>query len=291
MANTPYILAATRESFPELVLENSRRGPVLVDFWSPRVGPCQRQREMLTRLAESLAGRFLLVTMNTDQERDLARDYGVRSLPSCKLFRHGRVVEELRGVQPEADYRSIVERHLGHADAVQRAALEAWGAGEQERALGILAEGAMAEPENAALPLLMAKLLVQQGRPEDAQRLLATLPAPARDDPQIEGLRLHLEFIAAAAAAAAAAAPALEVLHGCLAADPDNHGARYELAAVLLVGDDLDGALEQLLELAQRAPGFRDGIARRGLLGVLGLMDPADERVRRMRSALLELPV
>lgn len=282
MAGNGFIFAATGANFDRLVLQNSRRGLVLVDFWSPRAGPSLRQRQLLERLAETLAGRFLLITVNTDEERRLARDYGVRSLPSFKLFRNGRVVEEVRGMQPEADYRKIVERHLGAAgSAVQRAALVAWRSGARDKAIGILAEGAMADPADAGLPLLMAKLLVQSGRHGDAREVLAALPPPACDDPEIVRLGVRLDFLVIAADA-----PDAKELEAQLAQQPDAHADRYRLAAVLAGRDDYEGAMEQLMTIQRRAPDFRNGQARKGLLTLFEMLDTGDERVKRFRAEL-----
>lgn len=285
MGSDGYIFAATRENFDQLVVNNSRRGLVMVDFWSPKAGPSLRQREMLTRLAKQLGGRVLLVTINTDEQKQLARDNGVRSLPFCKLFRQGRVVEDVRGVQPEADYRKIVERHLaGVAGGAQRAALEAWQARRQDQAIAILAEGAMADPEDAGLPLLMAKLLMQIGRHVDALEVLTAVPAPVRDDPRIVQLSAHLDFLVTAAKAGEA-----KQLEDRLTQQPDDHQTRYRLASVLLVRDDYEGAMEQLMILQRTEPDFRKGVARKGLLALFNMLDAGDERVKRFRAELFNL--
>lgn len=284
MPATGYVFEATAQNFPQLVLENSRKGLVLVDFWSPRAGPSLRQREVLLRLAEQLGGRFLLVTVNTDEEKSLARDYAVHSLPSFKLFRHGRVVEEVRGMQPEADYRGIVEKHLAVGGGVQKAALQAWQAGRRDHALQLLAEGAMQEPEDPAIPLLMAKLLMQQERYVDAHELLSALPDALRQNQEIERLTAHLDFVVTAAAV-----DDPEQLAQAVEAAPDEPDDRYRLAAVSLVRDDIDTALAQLLELHRRQPDYRQGAARRGLLVLLDTLPADDERVRAARSALFNL--
>lgn len=285
MGSNEYIFAATGENFDQLVVQNSRRGLVLVDFWSPKAGPSLRQREMLTRLAKQLGGRVLLATVNTDEQKQLARDYGVHSLPFCKLFRHGRVAEDVRGVQPEADYRKIVERHLaGAAGGVQRAALEAWQVGGQDQAIAILAEGAMADPEDAELPLLMAKLLMQIGRHADAHEVLTAVPAPVSDDPRIVQLSAHLDFLVTAAKAGE-----VQQLEDRLAQQPDDHESRYRLASVQLVRDDCEGAMEQLMILVRAAPDFRNGVARKGLLALFNMLDAGDERVKRYRAELFNL--
>lgn len=285
MGSNSFIFAATGANFDQLVLQNSRRGLVLVDFWSPRAGPSLRQRELLTRLAETFGGRFLLVTVNTDEEQQLAHDYGVRSLPSFKLFRNGRVVKEVRGMQPEADYRSIIERQLaGSGSAVQRAALAAWRGGARDKAIGILAEGAMADPEDAGLPLLMAKLLVQSGRHGDAHEVLMALPPPACDDPEIAQLSARLDFLVTAADA-----PDAKELEAQLVQQPDDHACRYRLAAVLLGRDDYEGAMEQLMTIQRKASDFRSGRARKGLLALFNMLDAGDARVKRFRTELFNL--
>jgi putative thioredoxin len=280
MATQEHVYTATAQNFAQLVVENSRRGLVLVDFWSPKAGPSLRQREMLLRLAAQMGGRFLLVSVNTDLERKLASEYGVHSLPSFKLFRHGKVVEEVRGVQPEADYRRIVERHLGSSDPVQQAALSAWNAGQQDQALQILAEGAVAAPHNPALPLTMAKLLMQAGRQRDAHEILQAVPAGLADNPEIAQLRAHLDFIVTAADA-----PAMEEL----VRDHDSAERRYQLAARYLLEDKLEQAMELLLELAREAPDYRAGAARKGLLALLATLDDKDPQVREIRQELFNL--
>ena len=72
MANTPHVFDATAELFPRLVLENSEKGPVLVNYWSPRAGPCMMLMPRLVRLAGEFGGRFLLVMLNTDELGPLA---------------------------------------------------------------------------------------------------------------------------------------------------------------------------------------------------------------------------
>jgi len=279
-----FVFSATQANFQQLVVENSRKGPVLVDFWAPWAGPSLRQGELLKRLAAEYGGRFLLVSVDTDKEKGIARELGVKSLPSCRLFRYGRVVEQLHGMQTEADYRALIDRYCANlADRVQAATLELWGRGEQDRAIQVLAEGAMAEPERAELPLLMAKLLTQAGRPADAFAVLDTLPAGLRGLPEIERLHTHLGFIMEAKLAP----PESEIQAG-LDADPDRLELRLARAARALLQDDYDRALSELAEIHRRDPGFRDGIGRRGLLAIVDQLGPEDRRAGSYRRLLFQ---
>ena len=284
MSEEVYAFTGTAENFDTLVLENSRKGPVLVDFWAPWAGPSLRQGELLRRLARDYGGRFLLVSLDTGREKRIAEQYAVKALPSCKLFRNGRVVEEVHGMQIEGDYRNLIERHLRPlADRAQAAALSAWEAGDQNRAIQVLAEAAMAEPENPTLPLLLAKLLIRQGRPVDAHAVLAALPKGLRQTGEILRLHGHLEFILAAAAA-----PPAEDLAAVLRRDPSDRAARFALAARCLVEDDNTAAMEHFAELVRLAPDDHDGLAREGLALVMEILGPDDEGVRRFRRSLFD---
>lgn len=283
MSEQPAVLEATQENFPRLVLENSRKGPVLVDFWAGWAGPSMRQRELLLRLSQEYGGRFLLVTVISDREKGIARELGVKSLPSCKLFRHAKPVEHVHGMQTESDCRALIEIHIVPlADKVQAAALTAWQGGDREKAVQVLAEGAMSEPENPALPLLLAKLLIQDERAVDACSVLASLPEEVRKDARIERLRTHLELILAARDGDSASE-----LEASLAAAPEGSEMRFKLAAVRLVADDVTAALEQLSELHRRDPHFRGALPRRALLVLLDMLGPDDERTGRHRQTLL----
>lgn len=286
MGDNAFIYAANQDNFSRLVLENSRRGLVVVDFWAPWVGPSLRQRDMLVNLATEYRGRFLLATVNTDREKQLASHYGVRSLPLCKLFRHGRVVETLHGVQPRGDYREAIERHMGLvADQVQQSAMRAWGEGDVDRAIRILAEAAMAAPQNLELPLLLSKLLMQDERVEDAHAVLAALPSEAhQQEPRIARLLAHLDFMVTAKGA-----PPREQLEQTLVEHGDDLRAHYQLASLALLEDDFETAMGQLLEILRRDRSFSQGVARRGLQAVFDTLGSDDPRVKPYRAEFFRL--
>ncbi len=284
MTGQAYVFEATRENFPQLVLENSRKGPVLVDFWATYAGPSLRQRELLLRLVREFDGRFLLVTVDAGSQKDITREFGVKSLPSCKLFRNGKPVESLHGMQTEVDYREMIGRHIVPlADKVRAAALIAWERGDHDKAIQVLAEGAVAEPHDPALPLLLAKLLVRQERFSDAYRLLSSLPEGPRDHPEIRALQAHVELIRAGRDARP-----IQALESLVAAEQGGSDTRFTLAAVALMADEYDIALEQLDELHRRDPDYRDGLPRRALMVLLDTLDAQDERVRRFRQSLFD---
>lgn len=266
MSHSPYVFDANAENFARLVLENSAKGPVLVNYWSPRAGPCLMLMPRLVRLATEFGGRFLLVMFNTDELGRLAREHGVVSLPTIKFFRHGRPVATLHGAESEEALRGFIRKQLGEAPDTQRRAARGAQAG--------------ADPADASVPLELAKLLVLQGRYEQADDLLQALPEEARDVPELRRLAAHVAFLRAARDA-----PPADDLAKAIADDPDNLEARYQLSAVHLVANDYESAMQQLLEIATRG-GTRLAAARNGLLALFELLGDDDERVARYRELL-----
>lgn len=283
-ANSPYVFDAGAENFPRLVLENSGKGPVVVNYWSPRAGPCLMLMPRLVRLATEFGGRFLLVMLNTDELGRLAREHGVVSLPTIKVYRHGRVVDTLHGAESENVLRNFIQKQLSDTpDSQLRLALAAHARGDTGSAVRLAAEAALADPLNPRIPLDLAKLLVLQGRYAQADDLLQALPAEARDTPELRRLAAHVAFLRAARDA-----PPAEELAKAIADDPDNLDARYQLSAVHLVANDYEAAMQQLLEIAARGQGARRDSGRDGLLALFELLGDDDERVLRYRALLQE---
>ncbi len=279
---SPYIIEGTRDNFDTLVLENSRRGPVLVNYWSPGAGPCLRLYPVLDKLIHDYGGKILLVNLDTDQHRGPARDFGVTSVPTLKLFRHRKPVETLHGYHSESALRQILERHVARAsDAMLAQALEVYQAGDAQRAFTMLADAALEDPQNLRIPLALAKLLMREHRLEDAYRLLEALPGPHQDEPPVRELQAHLGFLLAAREA-----PDQASLEAAIAADAHDLEARYRLCARRLMEDDFEGAMAQLLEILRADPDFRQGAARKGLLALFKLLGDDDERVLRYRREM-----
>ena len=283
MANSPYIFDASADNFTRLVLENSAKGPVLVNYWSPKAGPCMMLMPRLMRLAGEFGGRFLLVMLNTDELGQLARSHAVVSLPTIKVYRHGKVVDTLHGAESEDTLRTFIRKQLaGSTDTLLLNALSTHAQGDTASAVRLAAEAALADPQNTRIPLDLAKLLVLQGRYTQADDLLQALPPEVREElPELRQLAAHVSILRTAREAP----PAAE-LEQAIAANSDNLEARYQLSAVQLVASNYDAAMQQLLEIARRDRGFRHDAGRAGLHAVFELLGDDDERVLRYRALL-----
>lgn len=284
MNQSPYIHEVTQETFARQVLETSQRVPVLVDFWAVWCAPCQMLMPVLAHLAEEYQGKFVLAKVNTDEQQALAVQYGVRSLPTVKVFRNEQVVDEFMGAQPEGMVRALLGRHVERAsDKLRDQAMALFDAGDVDAALALLDRAQALEPERDKLHLDQARVLMQSGRAAQAQRVLSGLPADVALKPEAMRLRAELDFWLVAAGA-----PEVRELAQRIDADPADLDARYQLSAVKVLNRDYDTALEQLFEIMRRDRTFKDDAGRRGLVAIFELLGD-DPRVNRYRSRMFNL--
>jgi putative thioredoxin len=284
MTLSPHVFDATAENFNRLVLENSHKGPVLVHFWTPKAGPCFILMPRLVKLAAEYGGKFLLVMLNADELPELARRFSVNSVPTVKFFWRGEVAHTIHGADPDSSFRQVLDRFIaGDANRAHALGVAAWQSGNIQQARILLANAAMAEPDNLAIPRDLAKLLWSEGDGEQALKLLDSLPPEARAQADIAHLHAHLSL----AETARQALPLAE-LDARLARNADDLDARYQRAAILLATDDFSGAMAELLLIARTDRSYRRDIGRTSLLALFDLLGNAHPLTRQYQAALSE---
>ena len=279
------ITDVTDETFQTLVVERSRQVPVLVDFWADWCGPCKMLMPVLKKLVDEYDGKFVLAKVNTDEQRELAKAHGIRSLPTLHVYKQGKLVEEVLAAQSEATLRTILDRHIEReSDRISARAKEAYQQGQHDAALVLLGDAHQNEPDNHQLTLDYAELCLREAQLEKTASLLAALPHEVRDAAEAMRLRALLDF-----ALAIKEAPPIEELEATVSREPDNLEARYQLGAWQVLNDRFEHALETFMQLFQRDRSFRDDAGRRGLLAIFELLDNQGELVTRYRSKLFNL--
>ena len=282
MSESPNIYPGTQDNFAELVLQNSRRVPVLVDFWADWCGPCHMLMPILAKLVDEYAGDFILVKVNSDEQQALATQFGVRSLPTVKVFKNGKVVDEFMGVQTESVIREILERHIEReSDRILLDARAALERGDLEQATVLVNKAADLDPSNPQVKIEQAKILMVNGEPERAEIILDDLRGEQRELPEVSGLKARLAF-----ARIASQGPERARLEEMVSSNPDNLTARYQLSASRVVSGDFEGALRELLEIMKRDRGFEEDAGRKGLLKVFEILGGSGELVSRYRTLM-----
>lgn len=279
MSTSPYISEVSQEGFAAQVLEKSQEVPVLVDFWAQWCGPCHMLMPTLAKLADAYAGKFLLAKVNTDSERELAMTYGIRSLPTVKIFRNGEVADEFMGVQPESTIRTIIDRHVPReSDIMLKAALFAHREGKIEEATQRLQDAIGADPDNDRVKIELAKIYFEQSRLDDAEKLLNRI---TKLDSGGAALVVRIRF----ARIAADALPMAE-LEQAISLDPNNCDARLKLSAHQVLENDYEPALQQLLEIVKRNREFGDDAGRRHMVALLKMLGSSNDLVGKYRNRL-----
>lgn len=287
------------EAFRRDVVEPSQAHLVIVDFWAEWCGPCKQLTPVIEKIAAEYADRGVhLVKINVDENRFIASQFRVQSIPTVYAIFQGQPVADLTQARTEGQYRQMLDQILAQlpiqSEASQRAQdlapLLAMGedvlaGGDAERALSVFTQIADMAPDNAAAIGGRLRALAALGRIDEADALLASLPADLSADAAIERGR-------AAIALACSATPDVDIapLKARLEANPDDYGALFELSAAQMAKGDRDGAADALLAIIAKERDWEDGKARDQLLKlfeVVGLEDPWVLAQRRRLSAIL----
>jgi putative thioredoxin len=285
MSDSPYIVIVDAQNFATEVLEKSNQVPVLVDFWAEWCAPCKMLMPILTKLVEEYQGQFILAKLNTDEQQQLATQYDIRSIPTLKLFRHGQMVEETMGAQSETVLREMIDRHRDRpADKLRLQATTAHLAGDSTLAITLLKQAQEMEPTYHQVQLDLAKILIDEKKFEEAEKLLKALPINLQAEPEVKELMAFFTF-----SSVAAKAPSLETLESTIANTPNDLMARYQLSAHKVLEGDHEAAIEHLLELMRRDRRFEEDAARKGLLAIFTLLGNEGPVVNRYRSKMLSL--
>ncbi len=186
---------ADAKNFSELVIGNSNRGPVLVNFWSRKAGPCLRQYPVLDKLVHEYQGRLLLVNIDTDNEIAISQEWSVVSVPTLKLFRFSEVVATLHGYQTEFEIKKISDKFVVRdSDIKIEQAIHEYSVGHIDKAYQILSDAIIDDQINPRLPLTVCKLLKHQKRFSEALNLIESLPTELQNDEEIQHSYIYLFF-------------------------------------------------------------------------------------------------
>jgi putative thioredoxin len=279
---------ATTASFGADVIAESARQPVLVDFWAPWCEPCKQLAPILEKAVKAAGGKVKLVKMNIDEHPEIPGRLGVRSIPAVIAFQRGQPVDGFMGALPEREVKGFIERLAGpledDADRLAEAGALA-AAGDAEGAAELYAAILAESPGDPAAVAGLAKLFISAGEIESAKKVLASVAAGGERDTAIIAAKAALDL-----AEQAADVGDSSDLMGRIAANPDDHQARFDFAILLNAKNQRAEAAAELLQIVKRDRAWNDDGARKQLLQFFdawGAIDPDTISARKKLSTLL----
>ncbi|MEX6507248.1 thioredoxin [Jiella sp. M17.18] len=283
----------TTAKFSADVIQESRRQPVLVDFWAPWCGPCKQLTPILERVVKAAGGKVKLVKMNIDDHPAIAGQLGVQSIPAVFAFVGGQPVDGFMGALPESEVKAFIDRltkgqggagddPIAEALAEANTLLEQGDAGNAAQLFGAILQH---EPGHPGATAGLAECYIAAGDAGRAKALIDQVPADKAEDPAVAAVRTKLKL---AEEIAELGNPAQ--LQARIEGDADDHQARYDLALIAQAKGDRATAAGHLLEIIRRDRSWNDDGARKKLLEFFeawGPSDPATKEARRRLSSLL----
>ncbi len=280
----------TTQAFVKDVIEESRRQPVLVDFWAPWCGPCKQLTPVLEKAVKGAKGKAKLVKMNIDDHPSIPGQMGIQSIPAVIAFVNGQPVDGFMGALPESQVTAFLERLIkdrvgGEEKDLLKQADAALAEGDAAHAADIYA-GVLAQ-DSGNVPALagLARCYVETGAIEQAKQTLAMVPESKNNEAPVAAARAALEL----AEQANNLGPIGE-LEQKVAANPLDHQARFDLAVALNAKGQRREALDHLLEIVRRDRKWNDDSARKQLVQLFEAWGPTDEATiegRRRLSSIL----
>ncbi|WP_414717055.1 thioredoxin [Tardiphaga sp. 42S5] len=291
-AATALIKDTTTRTFVQDVIEESKRQPVLIDFWAPWCGPCRQLTPVIEKAVTAAKGKVKLVKMNIDENPEIPGQMGIQSIPAVIAFVNGQPADGFMGAVPESQVNAFIDKLTAGMPGAEPTAAELLqeaeailAEGDPATAASIYGEVIAADAGNIAAIAGLARCYVETSAIEQAKQTLELVPVAKREDAAVKAVQAKIDLVEQASALG----PVTE-LEQKVAANPLDHQARFDLAIALNGANQRSEATGHLLEIVKRDRKWDDDGARKQLIQFFDAWGPTDEATvdgRRRLSTIL----
>ncbi|MHB9030836.1 MAG: thioredoxin [Candidatus Latescibacterota bacterium] len=278
----PFIYDVNMNNFAEKVAEASYDRPVLVDFWATWCGPCKTLGPLLERVVTSYEGKIALARVNVDENRELAAQFAVKSIPTVKIVLNGAIADEFVGAIPEQEIRAIIDA-LAVSDVEEMLAYAAQLVEQDQfdEAESIYASILDEQPDHSGAHIGLARLHIRKGRDEEARKLLTAIPETDGRYGEAQALLGLFDFLKICEQSGG-----LEKSLDAAGKNPGDLEMQYTLGCCYAANNSYRPAFETFLALVKKDRQFGEGKAHKALLTLFSVVGPQDELTEEFRKKL-----
>ena len=255
----PLIFEVSQSNFSDVVLFNSNKVPVVVEFMGMWSGPCIQLSDRLSDLAKEFPGEFIFAKVDVDEQEALKEEYKVTNVPTTMVFSGGEEKRREEGLLEEDELRILLKQYgvFRQSDELREQARAKHMSGDTQGAIMLLTQAISDDPSNLRVALDMVQIFLDIGEIEQAQGLFDRLPESARKTDLGMSISSQFNFIHLAQNTAGTAHLTAQVLQ-----TPDDYQARFDLALCLFAEHKTEKGMDELFFIQENEPEFKDGAAR-----------------------------
>lgn len=284
------VIDITEDQFIHEVIEKSKNIPVLVDFWAPWCGPCKQLTPTLEKLVKIKNGKIILAKINVDENKNIAAQLNIQSIPTVYGFVDGRPIDAFQGAQPESKIEAMIEKLIdatpgNEIPQLLEQAEDFFKEQKYEEAKKIYENLVALDPGNIKIISGLLRCLTQMKMFDDAKEMLESLDEKSIENPEI--IKIHKLLKSLSSNENSISTTDLE---NQLQQDPNDKKTRMELSILYLQSNQIEKGFQELLTLYGQDPRWGDEAAKKKLLeyfDMLGFNDPNVIDARKKLSSLM----